>query len=66
MDAAAKMQKAANTPYGIYPGNRKFWYLPLLLSKGVTVLNSGNTAQPIPALRRPRSMSLRGASPAVS
>jgi multiple sugar transport system substrate-binding protein len=52
MDAAGKMQKAANMPYGIHPGNREFWYLPLLLSKGVAVLNSGNTA---PAINTPEA-----------
>jgi ABC-type glycerol-3-phosphate transport system substrate-binding protein len=46
-DAAAKMQKAAKAPYGIYPGNREFWYLPFFYAGGVSVLNRDNTASAI-------------------
>jgi multiple sugar transport system substrate-binding protein len=46
-DAAAKMQKAAKAPYGIYIGNREFWYLPFFLANGVSILTKDNTASAI-------------------
>jgi multiple sugar transport system substrate-binding protein len=52
-DAAAKMQKAANAPYGIYIGSREFWYLPFFLSNGVQVLNKDNTG---PAINTPKAV----------